>query len=374
MGKPTGFLEYPASCRKRAAAAGASPTGRSSTKHGRRIAPCASRAPAAWTAASLSATPAPLLDGMASGLPHQTTSSRGTTWSTAACGAKRSNALTTTDAITFPEFPGASLPRPQCEGSLRPGHQRAGSSPNQEHRGPPSSIGDSRKFGSHPEPPARRTGAQGGSSAPAGGLAARAAQQGRPTGSPVSSAPNATSALLMYGSPQHELDKRLVERRRPADGGRGVPLRDSAARSGKDFAPSRGAPGIPRHRPVAAAPPRRADLPVEGRTLLAFHLAMDFLHANTKSLLDKRPPGRFQYISAKDRDVIVIGAATRHRLRRHRDAPRLAEPLAISRSCRSRAVRAPDNPWPQWPKIYRLDYGQERRWRAFGCDAGANTA
>ena len=48
------------------------------------------------------------------------------------------------------------------------------------------------------------------------------------------------------------------------------------------------------------------DLPIPGRELKGIHLAMDFLHANTKSLLDSQHKDG-NYISAKDKHVIVVG-------------------------------------------------------------------
>ena len=71
------------------------------------------------------------------------------------------------------------------------------------------------------------------------------------------------------------------------------------------------------------------DLPIEGRELKGIHYAMDFLRANTKSLLDsKHEDGN--YISAKDKDVIVIGGGdTGTDCVRHVAAPWLQKPCAI---------------------------------------------
>src|SRR5207245_3246945 len=54
---------------------------------------------------------------------------------------------------------------------------------------------------------------------------------------------------------------------------------------------------------TGATKPR--DLPIEGRNLKGVHFAMDFLTANTRSLLDQHKNGNF--ISAEDKDVMVIG-------------------------------------------------------------------
>ena len=110
------------------------------------------------------------------------------------------------------------------------------------------------------------------------------------------------------------------------------------------------------------------DLPIEGRNLHGIHFAMEFLHANTKSLLDGNHSDG-HYISAKDKDVIVIGGgdtgtdcvgtSMRHGCRSLIQFEILAKPPL---------TRAPDNPWPQWPKVYKLDYGQEEAAALFGAD------
>ena len=84
---------------------------------------------------------------------------------------------------------------------------------------------------------------------------------------------------------------------------------------------------------------------------------MDFLRANTKRLLDGATS---DFISAKDKDVIVIGGG---------DTGTDCVATALRHGCRSLVQfeilarqpfeRAPDNPWPQWPKFHRVDYGHD---------------
>ncbi len=110
------------------------------------------------------------------------------------------------------------------------------------------------------------------------------------------------------------------------------------------------------------------DLPVEGRSLSGIHPAMEFLTANTKSLLDSGLADG-KAISARDKDVIVIGGgdtgtdcvgtALRHGARSITQLEILPRPAE---------ERAPDNPWPQWPKVYKLDYGQEEAKALWGAD------
>ena len=95
---------------------------------------------------------------------------------------------------------------------------------------------------------------------------------------------------------------------------------------------------------------------------------MEYLHANTRSLLSGRHSVT-DYISAQDKDVIVIGGG---------DTGTDCVGTAIRQGCTSLAQfeilprppdkRAPDNPWPEWPKVYRMDYGQEEASAVFGED------
>jgi glutamate synthase (NADPH/NADH) small chain len=120
------------------------------------------------------------------------------------------------------------------------------------------------------------------------------------------------------------------------------------------------------------------DLPIEGRQLRGVHFAMDFLRANTRSLLDwNRPtlsPWEIRvrsgdFISAKDKDVIVIGGG---------DTGTDCVATSLRHGCRSLAQfeildrppdeRSPDNPWPEWPNVFRVDYGQEEAAAVFGQD------
>jgi glutamate synthase (NADPH) small chain len=172
--------------------------------------------------------------------------------------------------------------------------------------------------------------------------------------------------LLMYGIPNPKLDKTKVVQRRL----------DQMAREGVSFIPNTEV-GVnyPAERLLkefdavilcsGATKPR--DLPVEGRELKGIHFAMEFLTANTKALLDGSHNGSF--ISAADKDVVVIGGG---------DTGTDCVGTSVRHRCRSLVQleilpcppldRAPDNPWPEWPKVYRLDYGQEEAAALFGSD------
>ena len=110
------------------------------------------------------------------------------------------------------------------------------------------------------------------------------------------------------------------------------------------------------------------DLPILGRELNGIHFAMDFLTLNTKSLLDsKLEDGVF--ISAKDKDVIVIGGG---------DTGTDCIGTSMRHGCKSLVnfelfSRPPDdraahNPWPTWPVIFRTDYGHEEAASVQGAD------
>jgi glutamate synthase (NADPH/NADH) small chain len=116
---------------------------------------------------------------------------------------------------------------------------------------------------------------------------------------------------------------------------------------------------------TGATKPR--DLPIEGRNLKGIHFAMDFLTANTKSILDSHKNGDF--IDATGKDVVVIGGG---------DTGTDCVGTSMRHGCKSLVQveilpqppleRAKDNPWPEWPKTYKLDYGQEEAAAKFGAD------
>jgi glutamate synthase (NADPH/NADH) small chain len=116
---------------------------------------------------------------------------------------------------------------------------------------------------------------------------------------------------------------------------------------------------------TGATKPR--DLPIEGRALHGIHFAMEFLTSNTRALLDGSRNGKF--ISAEGKDVIVIGGG---------DTGTDCVGTSMRHGCKSLVQleilprpaddRQADNPWPEWPKVYRMDYGQEEAAAKFGAD------
>ena len=114
---------------------------------------------------------------------------------------------------------------------------------------------------------------------------------------------------------------------------------------------------------------RPRDLPIPGRELKGIHFAMEFLHANTKSLLDSGTGRRARIISAKDKRVIVIGGG---------DTGTDCIGTSMRHGCKSLVnfeivpmppeQRAANNPWPQWPRVFRVDYGHAEAAAKFGRD------
>src|SRR5208283_639074 len=168
--------------------------------------------------------------------------------------------------------------------------------------------------------------------------------------------------LLMYGIPAMKLDKSLVDRRIKLMEEAGVRFR-TGVEVGKTMPVSE---LRATHDALVicggAAKPR--DLPVEGRNLRGVHFAMEYLVANTRALLDS---GSASPIHARDKHVVVIGGG---------DTGNDCVGTALRQGCKSVTQleilarppdqRAMDNPWPLWPKIYRVDYGQEEAAARFG--------
>ena len=171
--------------------------------------------------------------------------------------------------------------------------------------------------------------------------------------------------LLMYGIPNPKLDKKIVQRRVDLLAQEGVKFVVNTE-VGKNYPAEK---LLKEFDAVAlcGGATRPRDLPMEGRNLNGVYFAMEFLQANTQAVLDSHFNGNF--ISAKNKDVIVIGGgdtgtdcvgtAMRHGCRSLIQLEIMAKPPA---------ARMPDNPWPQWPKVYKLDYGQEEAAAVFGSD------
>ena len=172
--------------------------------------------------------------------------------------------------------------------------------------------------------------------------------------------------LLMYGIPNMKLEKNLIERRIQIMREEGIEFRVNQD-VGKTVSPTDLVSSYDAVLLATGATVAR-DLNIPGRDGDGVHLAMTFLTANTKSLLDSNLADG-QYISAKDKHVIVIGGG---------DTGTDCIGTSLRHGCKSLVnfellpqppqTRAADNPWPLWPKIFRVDYGHAESEVRFGSD------
>ncbi len=264
----------------------------------------------------------------------------------------------------FPEFTGRVCPAP-CEGSCVLGiNNPPVTIKNIEH----TIIDKGWEEGwVVPEPPSRRTGKKVAviGSGPAG-LCAAAQLNKAGHWVTVFERADRPGGLLMYGIPNMKLDKEdVLLRRLKVLEQEGVTFTCNTE-VGKDL------PGETLLKDydsvvLCTGATRPRDLPIEGRSLQGIHFAMDFLTANTQSVLDQRHTNNF--ISAQDKDIVIIGGG---------DTGTDCVGTSIRHGCRSLvqleilpkppSERAANNPWPEWPKVYRMDYGQEEAAAIFGDD------
>lgn len=218
-----------------------------------------------------------------------------------------------------------------------------------------------------PQPPKRRTGRKVAivGSGPAG-LACAAELNKHGHSVTVFEKADRIGGLLMYGIPNMKLDKAVVQRRVDLLAAEGIEFITNTE-PGRDYDTDRLLNEFDA-AVICAGAGRPRDLPIENRKLPGIYFAMDFLRANTKSLLDDNHRDE-NYISAKDKDVIVIGGG---------DTGTDCIATALRHGCRSLVqfeimpqppgARTADNPWPQWPRIHRVDYGHEEAIAVSGKD------
>ena len=172
--------------------------------------------------------------------------------------------------------------------------------------------------------------------------------------------------LLMYGIPNMKLEKQIIDRKINVMKEEGVTF-VTCANVGKNY---KAAKLLKEFDSVVlacgASNPR--DINVPGRDAEGIYFAVDFLKSTTKSLLNSNLEDG-NYISAKDKHVIVIGGG---------DTGNDCVGTAIRHGCASVTQlemmpklpekRTENNSWPEWPRILKTDYGQEEAIAVFGHD------
>ncbi|MCU0780060.1 MAG: glutamate synthase subunit beta [Akkermansiaceae bacterium] len=176
--------------------------------------------------------------------------------------------------------------------------------------------------------------------------------------------------LLMYGIPNMKLDKEAVVRRRvELMATEGVIFKTGVfIGQDREWTPARLRAEFDAIILCCGATLAR-DLPAEGRDARGIHLAMEFLTASTRHLLDHQFDGTLPELNAAGKEVVVIGGG---------DTGTDCVGTSLRQGCKSviqleilpkpPATRAADNPWPEWPKVYKQDYGQEEAEAVQGAD------
>ncbi|MBP5431178.1 glutamate synthase subunit beta [Ruminococcus sp.] len=172
--------------------------------------------------------------------------------------------------------------------------------------------------------------------------------------------------LLMYGIPNMKLEKHIIERRTALMQAEGVEFKTSS-----NVGENVSADEILNNYDaviLACGSSNPRDIKAEGRDADGIYFAVDFLKATTKSLLDSELKDG-KYISAKDKNVVIIGGG---------DTGNDCVGTSVRHGCKSVVQlemmpklpdeRAENNPFPEWPRVCKTDYGQEEAIAVFGHD------
>lgn len=172
--------------------------------------------------------------------------------------------------------------------------------------------------------------------------------------------------LLMYGIPNMKLEKHIIDRKIDIMKEEGIEFK-TGADVGKNI---KAADLLKEYDRIilacGASNPR--DIKVSGRDAEGIYFAVDFLTSTTKALLDSDLKDG-TYISAKGKKVMIIGGgdtgndcvgtSIRHGAK---------SVLQLEMMPKLPDTRAENNPWPEWPRVCKTDYGQEEAIELFGTD------
>ncbi len=172
--------------------------------------------------------------------------------------------------------------------------------------------------------------------------------------------------LLMYGIPNMKLEKHIIDRKIDIMKEEGVEFK-TGVNVGKDISAQEILKNFDRVILACGASNPR-DIKVKGREAKGIYFAVDFLKSTTKALLDNDLQ-EGTYISAKGKNVMVIGGgdtgndcvgtSVRHGAK---------SVLQLEMMPKLPDERAENNPWPEWPRVCKTDYGQEEAIEVFGKD------
>ena len=166
--------------------------------------------------------------------------------------------------------------------------------------------------------------------------------------------------LLMYGIPNMKLDKQaVVARRVNLLREEGIEFKTGISiGSDAEWSPARLRKEFDAVVLCCGATQAR-DLPIDGRDAAGVYLAMEFLTENTRHQLDHNFDGSLPALNAAGKDVVVIGGG---------DTGTDCVATSLRHGCKNVVQleilpkppleRASNNPWPEWPKVYMMDYGQ----------------
>lgn len=172
--------------------------------------------------------------------------------------------------------------------------------------------------------------------------------------------------LLMYGIPNMKLEKHIIERKISVMEAEGVTFKTNV-NVGVDISAEELLSQYDRVILACGASHPR-DIAVEGREADGVYFAVDFLRSTTKALLDNGLQ-EGSYISAKDKNVLIIGGGdtgndcvgtcVRHGAK---------SVIQLEMMPKLPDSRTEDNPWPEWPRVCKTDYGQEEAAAVYGSD------